>query len=366
MAKKKATKKKETTKKETKKKSEEKKTLDDLFREKFGQGVIVGGNYITEKDKKVIPVSPMVDFILNGGIKFGSFCIFTGPPKVGKTSLSLDMAGSALDIPTQFDVPRKLFFFNIEARLNDRDLMGIKHLAPKMDEIGPDGTPTVRVIQSEAGNIITAENFLEMGEAYINNYPGSIFIFDSFSQLCSQKGHDKEWDDKEYRDNVPKMLSQFCKRVSNAIPVNESVLVGITHRISDTGPSFSPWAEASGNKIQYAVDVKLKATHCKSWMEEEVCIGQDVYWECLCSSLQNGPVNTKAISKFRYGYGVDKAAELLPLAVDLAIIEKGGSWYTIGDQKVQGLEKASQILNEDKELFDSINKQYREAMDFPC
>ena len=339
-----------------KKKASSAATLEEQVNEKFGANIVVSARYLQESKKVVVPVSPMIDGMLNGGVPFGSFMILTGPPKVGKTSLALDVAASALDVPTDFEQERKLYIFNVEHRLNLRDLEGIAHLWPHVE------AGRVEIIQSDEGSILAAEEFLGIGEQFINEKPGSIFVFDSFSNLCSKEGFAKEWDGKGFRDDVPKLLSLFCKRISGVTPIRKSIVIGITHQIANTGFGFSPWAEASGTKIQFAVDVKMKATHKTPWKEGNTVIGQDVHWECYASPLQNGPSETSCVSKLRYGYGIDKVSELINVAVDLGIIDKGGAWYTLPDgTKANGLEKCRTAII-DNGLYNAINTQYREMM----
>lgn len=336
--------------------------IEDKLIEKFGEGVIVSGKHITDKKSLVVPVSPNIDIMTGGGIKFGSFVIPTGPAKVGKTSLALDMAATAVNMPTEFDVPRKIYFFNVEGRIQSRDLMGIHHLAPLVKD-----ETKFKSIESYPGRILTAENYLEIAEALINEKPGSIFIIDSFSQLCSKTGREKDWDDgKAYRDDVPKFLSLFCKRISNVVPINQSIVVGVTHRIADTGFGFSSWAEASGTKIQYAVDVKLNAPWKESWKatsDSDTTIGQIVNWECLCSPLLNGAVEAKCKSRLRYGYGLDKPYELLEVGKQLGWVKKSGSWFEIIDHNIkeQGMEKLRQALIENPKVYESLNEKFREA-----
>lgn len=50
----------------------------------FGSDIILSGNSIVDKKSVVIPVSPSIDLILQGGIPEGSFVVFTGQPKCGK------------------------------------------------------------------------------------------------------------------------------------------------------------------------------------------------------------------------------------------------------------------------------------------
>ena len=50
----------------------------------FGDNIILNGNALIDKKCVIIPVSPSLDIILNGGIPEGSFVVFTGQPKCGK------------------------------------------------------------------------------------------------------------------------------------------------------------------------------------------------------------------------------------------------------------------------------------------
>ena len=104
--------------------------------------------------------------------------------------------------------------------------------------------------------------------------------------------------------------------------------------------------------------------------DSTVKIGKNVKWQCFCSPLHNGPCETLCESKLRFGYGIDKPMELLDAAVDLNIIKssKGSSWYELPNgEKVQGVDKARNFLAEpeNKDLLDSIDKQYREMMGLP-
>jgi hypothetical protein len=57
------------------------------------------------------------------------------------------------------------------------------------------------------------------------------------------------------------------------------------------------------------------------------------------------------------GPHIDKAREVAQLAVDLALVQKGGSWITLpdGETKVQGIEALVALLRDNKELYDSLS-----------
>jgi recombination protein RecA len=61
-----------------------------------------------------------------------------------------------------------------------------------------------------------------------------------------------------------------------------------------------------------------------------------------------------------YGEGISKTGELIDLGVQAGIIDKSGSWYSYGSQRIgQGREAARTFLKENLELFAEIEKAVR-------
>jgi len=334
--------------------------VDAHLKKKFGDGIFVGGDSIVNSNRIIVPFSPALDLILGGGIQEGSFCIFTGPPKVGKTTSCLDFAGTAQGLqyaPDFCPKGRHVYFFNVEGRLQARDLVAISNLTTTPDRM--------TVIRSEPGRILVAENYLEILEAFVHTKPGAIFVIDSLSQLCSHSRMTANIGDR-FRDDVPLMLASLTKRISNVLPINKCIVLAVTHRIANQDPkSQKKWTEASGQKVQYAVDTKLNATYAKPYMEsskeDAAQIGQEIFWDCSASPL--GPPGGKTTSLLRYGYGLDKAWELVKYSKEIGLLKAAGAWIEFPDgSKVQGQEKATDLIRNDKKLYQSLSKQFREMM----
>ena len=63
-----------------------------------------------------------------------------------------------------------------------------------------------------------------------------------------------------------------------------------------------------------------------------------------------------------YGEGISKAGELIDLGVKIGIVDKAGSWYAYGDERLgQGKENARQFLKENSEIAEQIENQIRAA-----
>ncbi len=333
-------------------------TVDAFLTNEFGN-VFTNGNHLKDKKRALIPFSPAVDTILGGGIHEGSNVIVTGPPKVGKTTSTLNFAGIAQDIPCDLlpkGQKRHVYFFSVEGRLKPRDIAGIKTL--DLDHF--------TVIESQPGNILSAEKFIGICEILINTKPGAVFVVDSYSQLCTAGEMTANIGDR-YRADSPLLLARFSRRVSNVLPINKSILIGITHRISNQGgmPGQSPWSEASGNKVQYAADVKLNAKFTEAYPKgAEIQTGQLIHWTCTCTTTNRAP-NGNCESLLRYNHGIDAAYELLELAKSLGLLKVGGAWFTFpSGVQYQGKEKATEALRNDQALFDDLNNRYRQMMGY--
>lgn len=334
-------------------------SLKDDVKKDFGNDIILNGNAIVDKNSIVIPVSPSLDIALNGGIPEGSFVILTGQPKCGKTTTSLDFAATAQKSQYQGSLkePREVYYLNIEGRLKKRDLEGI----PGLD------LERFHVIGSQTGKILHAEEYLQIGERIINEIPGSILIIDSYSALCTEAEITSDMSKMQRADGA-KLLAKFCRKVANVIPVNKNIVIGITHLMGNPGYGTVEWKEKSGQAIAYQTDIKLRAKFHKAWTvgTDGTQIGQEIEWQVMCSAL--GPPGANITSFLRYGSGIDKYMELITLATDIGLINKGGAWYTIPNvkDKFQGTEKVRQYLIDNNETYEDLLKSVKETMGIKC
>jgi len=327
----------------------------------FGEDIILSGNAVVDKKSIVIPVSPSLDIVLNGGIPEGSFVVFTGQPKCGKTTTSLDFAATAQRPEYQGDLKasREVYYLNIEGRLKKRDLEGI----PGLD------LNKFHVIGSQQGKILHAEEYLQIAEKIINEIPGSVVIIDSYSALCTEAEITSEMDKMQRADGA-KLLAKFCRKVANVIPVNKNVVIGITHLMGNPTGYGAEFKEKSGQAIAYQTDIKLRAKTFKPWIlsADSNQIGQEIEWQVVCSAL--GPPGGQITSYIRYGQGVDKYMEAICLGSDMGLIHKGGAWYTLTSltdkPKFQGTEKVRNFLLENPQAYENLVVAIKEAMGIKC
>ncbi|HLT17877.1 MAG TPA: DNA recombination/repair protein RecA, partial [Thermomicrobiales bacterium] len=61
-----------------------------------------------------------------------------------------------------------------------------------------------------------------------------------------------------------------------------------------------------------------------------------------------------------YNQGISRSGGLLDLGVDMGIIQKSGSWFSMGEERLgQGRENAKEFLENNPEIMDEIEQQIR-------
>jgi recombination protein RecA len=322
--------------------------LEKILKKKYGD-IFLSADQITQKEKVVIPVSPKLDIGLNGGVPEGSWFIISGKPKLGKSTLALQFCATA---QKEEYGARRCYYLDAEGRLEKKILNGIEGL--QQDKL--------TVVKSSQGNILSSEKFLTIAEQIIKTEPNIILVIDSASAMCSQSEMDSEEIKGTGRNNGPKLLAEFTRRLANVVPVQNNIVIIIQHMIANTsgyGPSFM---EDGGNKICYQSDIKLRGRTFTKWEDNtKKQIGQIATWDVVHSAL--GAPGATVEGYIRFGYGIDSIWELIDIATDLDLIEKGGAWFTIkftGEEiKLQGQNKVWQYLNDNPELCKKLKEEIR-------
>jgi hypothetical protein len=126
-------------------------------------------------------------------------------------------------------------------------------------------------------------------------------------------------------------------------------------------------SEKMSGYTQYAQDVKLKISKAYGpnlkfeWLAGTRRVGHRVQWEVANSALSSP--GGKCIGYIRYGIGIDDVAELLDIASELDIIQKGGAWFTFPcGEKAQGFDGAYQFLSENREEYLKVAAQVKELL----
>jgi len=338
--------------------TKEKKEVKDEFAKDITKelgDVLLDAAYIIDNPPPLIPLTPKLDIALGGGVPEGSLFIMTGKKKIGKTATSLHFCKNAQKLLLEDGTRRKIVYGNVEGRIKKRDLEGIKGL-----DLDPN---FFRLAGSTKGNILSGEKYLKIFDHIVHHIPHSVGVIDSFSALASEKELSEDLEDSQVAV-MQKFIAKFTRRFANVLPINRVTLVGITHLMANIGAvgHASKTTEKSGNAIQYAQDVKLRATHTTPLKQGEMQIGQEIHW-IVENTATNAVPGQKVTSILKYGRGIWEEMEVIDLAKDFGIIE-GGTWLTLpnSDKKIQGKVNVAAYLEENRNAYDDIYAQVKEMV----
>ena len=283
---------------------------------KYGDVVRSGTEVLDNiNNLEIISISPALDIALGGGLREGSVVVMTGDPKSGKTTTAMHFAAKCQALN------KRIIYINTEGRLNEQNYQ-IKTLNPD----------NMIIIESTNERVLTAEDFLNITEYYVNNDPGCLIITDSLSNMvpaCELEGEVRTG----VRNALPRLLSMFFKRISGTLMKNKIILICITHNIANTGGSpYAPQKMADcGNMLQYQAGTNMVITHRGKWQvpkDTGTHVGQIANW-VIKTSNTGGLPNSTAESWIRYGAGIDEVQEIVQIACEFRLIKAAGAWYTI-------------------------------------
>lgn len=284
----------------------------------YGEGIIITGQDALEEERVVIPWTPSLDTI-TGGIQEGSWVGISGLEKLGKTTAALAFAVNAQK-PEYGSRP--VFYSDIERRLATDKIKDIPGLDLKK----------MRVIRSSSGDekrgippkILSAEDHLQIILNILRTVPRAVVIIDSFSALCPEVSLTDDLGGggggvaKEAR-----LVSEFINMAANLVPVNKSIVIGITHLTSKIGmPGYN---EKSARRWRYQRDYVVKAKYKQPWKAGGNQVGFVIKWACETSPLTNPGMTIDGY--LRFGLGMDGLYELLALGEAAGLIHKSGAWY---------------------------------------
>ncbi|MCR5289180.1 MAG: recombinase RecA [Treponema sp.] len=312
----------------------------------FGQGSLM--KLGTKTDASGIDVIPSGSILLDealgiGGYPRGRIIEMYGPESSGKTTLALHAIAEA----------QKLggiaAFIDAEHAL---DPVYAKNLGVNIDELW--------VSQPDTG-----EQALEIAENLVRSGAVDIVVIDSVAALTPQAEIEGEMGDS-HMGLQARLMSQALRKLTATISKSRCLLVFINQIRMKIGVMFgNPETTTGGNALKFYSSIRLEIRRTES-------IGSKDAEDAVGNRVRVKVVKNKVAPPFRkceldiyFGKGVSSAASLLDSAVKYGFIEKKGSWYTQGENKIgQGKENALAFLEQNPDLAYEIEHKIREKL-FP-
>lgn len=158
-------------------------------------------------------------------------------------------------------------------------------------------------------------------------------------------------------------MSQALRKLTGAISKSNCVAIFINQLREKIGVMYgNPETTPGGRALKFYSSVRLDVRRVEQIKQGGEVIGNRTRVKVVKNKV--APPFKEAEFDIMYGRGISKEGEVLDLAVRLGIIQKGGSWFTMGETRLgQGRDNVREYLKANPELLESIAEQVRVNMD---
>ncbi len=308
----------------------------------FGKGSIVR----LGSKEAIVPVSAIssgsisLDYALGvGGFPRGRIIEIFGPESSGKTTVALQVVAEAQKAGGM------AAFIDVEHAL---DPLYARKLGVDVDNL--------LVSQPDY-----AEQALEITSALITSGSIDVLVVDSVAALVPKAELDGEMGDSHMGVQA-RLMSQAMRKLTGNVSKSNTCLIFINQIREKIGVMFgNPETTSGGRALKFYSSVRADIRRIAAIKEGEIVVGNRTKVKI---------VKNKVAAPFReaefdiiYGEGISREGDLIDLAVAQNIIEKSGSWYSYGGERIgQGRENARSFLKENTDIRAKIDVELRKAL----
>jgi recombination protein RecA len=311
----------------------------------FGKGAIMKlGSGGVIPDVRVIPSGSLgLDICLGvGGIPQGRVTEIFGPESSGKTTLCLHIIAEAQKrggIAAFVDAEHAL------------DIGYAKKLGVKTDEL--------LISQPDTG-----EQALEITEILVRSGAISVVVIDSVAALVPKAEIEGDMGDA-HMGLQARLMSQALRKLTAAIARSSTAVIFTNQIRQKIGIMFgNPETTTGGNALKFYASVRLDIRRIGQIKDGENVVGSRTRVKVVKNKLS--PPFQQVEFDIMYDEGISSSGEVLDMGVDYGLIDKSGSWYSYGDERIgQGRENAKQFIRENTEILSAIRSKILEKKGIP-
>jgi len=306
----------------------------------FGKGSIMRlGEDAVLPDVQTISTGALsLDIALGvGGVPRGRIIEIYGPESSGKTTLALHIVAQAQrtgGIAAFIDAEHAL------------DVQYARKLGVKTDDL--------LISQPDTG-----EQALEIVETLVRSGAIDVLVVDSVAALVPKAEIEGEMGDS-HMGLQARLMSQALRKLTATISKSNCCVIFINQIRMKIGVMFgNPETTTGGNALKFYASVRMDIRRIASLKQGQDTIGSRTRVKVVKNKV--APPFKEAEFDIMYGTGISWEGDLVDLGAASNIIEKSGSWFSYGGERIgQGRENAKQFLADNPEMAKAIEARVLE------
>jgi recombination protein RecA len=209
------------------------------------------------------------------------------------------------------------------------------------------------ISQPDAG-----EQALEIADTLVRSGAIDILVIDSVAALTPRAELEGEMG-----DSLPglqaRLMSQALRKLTGSIAKSNTLVIFINQIRMKIGVMFgSPETTTGGNALKFYASVRLDIRRIGAIKHRDEVIGNQTRVKVVKNKV--APPFREVEFDILYGEGISKTGELIDLGVKAGVVEKSGSWFSFGSERIgQGRENARAFLAENTDIAEKIENKVR-------
>jgi recombination protein RecA len=315
-------------------------TLDKMEKS-YGKGTVMRlGDKAVENIDAIPSGSLGLDLALGiGGYPRGRVIEIYGPESSGKTTLAIHAIAEA---QKQGGI----------AAFIDAEHAFDQHYAANL------GVDVENLLISQPDN---GEQALEIADNLIRSGAIDILVVDSVAALTPKSEIEGEMGDSAVGLHA-RLMSKALRKLTGTISKTGCTCIFINQLREKIGVMFgNPETTTGGNALKFYASVRLDVRRSTAIKDAEGVIGNKTRVKVVKNKV--APPFKQVEFDIMYGEGVSKVGEVLDKAVELDLVQKSGSWFSYGGDKLgQGRDAVKTILQDNPELCEELENKIKEAI----
>lgn len=304
----------------------------------YGKGTIMRlGDDIPVNVEALSTGSLSLDLALGiGGVPRGRIVEIYGPEASGKTTLALHVAASAQKSGGT------AAYIDVEHALEPAYAQA---LGVNIDDL--------LISQPDTG-----EQALDITESLVRSGAVDVVVVDSVAALVPRSELEGEIGDSVV-GVLARLMSQAMRRLAGAISKNNCTVIFINQLRQKIGVMYgNPETTPGGLALKYYASVRIDVRRVEALKVNGEVVGNHTRAKVVKNKV--APPFKEAEFDIMYGEGISRVGEIVDMGVKLDIIEKGGAWFTVKEQRIQGRDAVKQYLLDNPDVCAEIEQEIRD------
>ena len=321
--------------------SDKKKALETAIAQierDYGKGSIMRLGENADVMVEAIPTGSLaLDIALGiGGVPKGRIIEIYGPESSGKTTLALHVVAEAQKRGGE------VAFIDAEHAL---DPTYARALGVDID--------SMLISQPDTG-----EQGLEICEALVRSGAIEVVVVDSVAALTPRAEIEGDMGDSHV-GLLARLMSQALRKLAGSIAKTNCVVIFINQLREKVGVVYgNPEVTTGGRALKFYASVRMEVRRVEALKNGTEVVGNRTRVKIVKNKVS--PPFREAEFEIMYGEGISKLGELVDLGVKLDLIQKSGSWFSMGDTRLgQGKDAVKKYLTDNPEIAQEIEDQIR-------